>query len=287
VARSAYPGGVLRASTSTKGGTCLVFCLPNTLPPAGLFTAAHGLLLLLTVLSLVLGLRLTRHFGEQRLRRVFLMLTVLLLLLETGKILFALLRVGTRNPNEFVPLYFCSITLAAGLFSGAGRGRLRLCGDIFLATGGLVGGIVFLLIPATSLPHYPAWHFLSLYSFLLHGAMVYMGLSLHLNGLYRIRREDLALAALPISLTAAAALLFNRIYDLVTGTEIANLMFLSRDFPGTPISLLYRLPRPLFTLLMWVTQALGPFLLVLLVTRLVGGRRAAQVPENGGEKRVF
>jgi len=36
-----------------------------------------------------------------------------------------------------------------------------------------------------------------------------------------------------------------------------------------------------------VTQALGPFLLVLLVTRLVGGRRAAQVPENGGEKRVF
>lgn len=259
----------------------MFFALPNTLPPAGLFTAAHGLLLLGTLLVMAAALRVTRLFTEKKLRRIFLYLTLFLLLLEVGKILFALLRIGTRNPNEFVPLYFCSITLAAGLFSGAGRGRLRLCGDIFLATGGLVGGIVFLLVPATSLPSYPALHFLSLYSFLLHGAMVYMGLALHLSDLYRIKTADLPLAALPISITAAAALLVNHVYDLVTGTEIANLMFLSRDFPGTPISLLYRLPRPLFTLLMWVIQAFGPFLLVLLVARLTGGRRVTQAhPEN-------
>ena len=243
-----------------------MLALPDTLPPAGLFSLSHVLLLIGTALLLAVGLYCCRRVEERRVRHVILLLTLLLIACEIGKIAFALFLLKTRNPNEFIPLYFCSITLAAGLFSGIGRGRLRRCGDIFLATGGIVGGTVFLLMPATSLPRYPAWHFLSLYSFLLHGAMVFMGVLLLWRGFYRLRWRDLPLAALPIALTGVAALIFNYVHQYLTGMQTANLMFLSRDFPGTPLSALYHaLPLPLFTLLLLAGQALGPFLLVYTV----------------------
>ena len=261
----------------------MFFALPDTLPPAGLFTAAHGILLLLAVVGIALGLFASRRITEKTARRAVLWLTALLITLELCKIAFALFRLKTRNPNEFIPLYFCSITLAAGLFSGAARGTLRRCGDLFLATGGIVGGTVFLIVPATSLPRYPAWHFLSLYSFLLHGAMVYMGVLLLWRGFCRLRWRDLHLAAWPILFTGIAALIFNLTHQLLTGQDVANLMFLTRDFPGTPLSDLYRLlPRPLFTLTILLAQAFGPFLLVFPIVRAVQGAKRPTSFENRG-----
>jgi hypothetical protein len=242
---------------------------PYAFEPAGLFSAAHLALLLSTVGAVAVGLWLCRSMTEAGVRRIILVSSLLLWTLEILKIAFVLLRLESPTPNEYVPLYFCSIVLAAAPLSALGRGRLRLAGDAFLATAGLVGGAVFLLMPTTSLPRYPALHFISLHSFLLHGLMVFLGILLLLRGVYRVKLRDIGYPALLVSIFCGAAYLFNMLYDRLSSTAVANLMFLSKDFPGTPLSLLYHTLGRFYPLFMWLFQAFGPFLLVWLLQMML------------------
>lgn len=248
----------------------MFFCPPYAVEPCGLYSAGHLALFLATALAIAAGLYAARNWSEGRVRTVIRTVTAVLWLLEIGKMLFVLLVTGSRNPNDFIPLYYCSLILFAGLLSSLSRGFLRRVGDVFIATGGLVGGICFLIVPNTSLPRYPLFHFISFHSFLLHGLMVYLGLLLLLRGVYRTRLRDIWYCAGIVSVMCALAFAFNLIWD---GTHpespVANLMFMSKDFPGTPVSLLYRLTGPLFPAAMWLVQAFVPFLAVYGVQALL------------------
>ena len=128
---------------------------------------------------------------------------------------------------------------------------------------------MFLLFPTTALLRYPALHAISLHSFLLHGLMVYLGLLLLLRGTYRVLLRDVKYVAALVSLMCAVALAFNLIYDRVSGVSVANLMFLSKDFPGTPLSPLYHALGVFYTPVMWLVQAFLPFLLVYAANKLM------------------
>ncbi len=238
----------------------MFFDPPYANTPCGLYTAGHWILLAFTVLAIAAGLCACRHLGERGVRRVIRCSTALLWALEIGKILFVLLVTESRNPNEFIPLYYCSLVLYAGLFASLGRGAARRLGDVFLASGGVVGGVCFLLCPNTSLPRYPALHFISLHSFLLHGLMVFLGLLLLWRGGYRLKRRDAVWGISLISAMCLIAFTFNTVWDLTHAEfAVANLMFMSKDFPGTPVSVLYRLCGPVFPVAMWLIQAFLPF----------------------------
>ena len=92
--------------------------------------------------------------------------------------------------------------------------------------------------------------------------MVYLGLLLLLRGVYRIRLGDIRYCFAVISVICAVAFAFNTVYDRLAGVSVANLMFISKDFPGTPITVIYRLCGSLFPIFMWLVQGFGPFLLV-------------------------
>ena len=254
----------------------MFFCAPYEVSPSGIFSKGHLVLFLVTFVLVALALYLSRGMGTLAVRRTLRAVTLFLWVMELAKILFVLLGTGSRNPNDFLPLYYCSITLYAGAFSSLARGSLRYAGDCFIATAGLVGGAVFLIFPTSTLPYYPAFHFLSLHSFLLHGAMVYLGLLLLLRGVYRPVWRDVRYPALLISAVCAPALVFNTVFDRVTGQEIANLMFISKDTPDTPLTLVYRLTGPLFTPFMWAVQAFCPFLLVCGVSALWRKKKNSQ-----------
>lgn len=243
------------------------FCKPYELQPCGLFTVGHLILFLATVAFIGVGLWLSRRMGERQIRLTIRIVTAALWVLELCKILFVLIVTQSSNPNDFIPLYYCSLILYAGLLSSVGRGTVRRIGDVFVATGGMVGGICFLCCPNTSLPRYPMLHFISLHSFILHGLMVYLGLLLLLR-LYRPQMKDLKLCAGMVSAMCVLSLAFNLIWDGMhpAGPE-ANLMFMSHDFPGTPVALLYRLTGPLFPVFMWLIQAFLPFLGVFGICR--------------------
>ena len=260
------------------------FSLPNTYPCAGLFTVWHGALLAATAFLVAVGLCLSRGMGAEAARRMVRVITAVLWALEVAKILFVLLVAQTRNPNEFLPLYYCSIILYAGLLSSQNDRFWRRVGDAFIVMGGIVGGVVFLVFPTTSLPQYPAFHFISWHSFLLHGTMVYLGLLLLLTGVYREKMADLRPVATLTSLVCAVAFIFNTVYNQVAAEPVANLMFISRDFEGTPLSLVYRLCGQFFTPVMWLGQSFLPFFVTYGGIRLARAL-AARPPWDRFQKR--
>ena len=139
--------------------------------------------------------------------------------------------------------------------SSFGKGKIKRIGDVFLSTGGIIGGIVFIILPTTSLPTYPMMHFLSLHSFFYHGVMVYLGLLMNFTNYINLELKDIWYFAELVGGICAISLVINHIFD-------SNLMFISKDFPGTPITILYHLTGKLFTPIMIISQMTLPFLLV-------------------------
>lgn len=227
---------------------------------AGVLSTAHFLYVALTALALLFALkRVKRDNIRKSVRR----LTLLLWLLEAAKI-FLCIKNGNTDINETVPLYYCSITLYAGLLSGFCGGKLRRMGDVFLASGGVVGGVVFLALPLSSFSVYPPLHFITLQSVFLHGCMVYMGLALVLSGVELTQRDILYYAPCVLAV-CVLALIINGIYG-------SNLMFISQNYPSTPIEILYKLcPGVLFTVSCVLGQLTLPFYGSFCLYRLAKG----------------
>lgn len=236
----------------------MFFARPNEYEPCGIFTTKHFILIILTIVAISVALKKTVHKSKEEVHKIIKKLTIIIWILEFVRIGFNLYIGNVHNVNEYMPLYYCSLLLYAGLMSSFGKGKIKRIGDVFLATGGIIGGIVFIIMPTTSLPTYPMLHFISLHSFLYHGTMVYIGLLINATNYIELELKDIIYFAELVGGICIIALIINNIFD-------GNLMFISKDFPGTPLTILYHLTGKLFTPIMIIAQMTLPFLVVYSV----------------------
>lgn len=230
----------------------MFFSKPGEYEPAGLYSIGHIILLILTIIGIIIALKFTKNKRGEEVRKIIRRVTIFIWILEIIKIVFNL-AIGNKNPNNFVPLYFCSIILYAGILSGFCKGTLKRVGDVFVATGAIVAGISFILCPSTSITMYPVFHYISIQSFILHGSMIYLGILVNITHYVDIKLKDIWYYAGLVLLISIIAYMFNIFFD-------SNLMFISKDFPGTPIHILYKYTEGfLFTFIMVVGQATVPF----------------------------
>ena len=197
----------------------------NKVIPCGMFSVGHLILFVITMLGVEIALRCTKNAQPDTIKEIIKKSTVILWILEIIKIIFNIKNYGYKEVNKYVPLYFCSLILYAGIFSGFCKETLKKVGDTFLSTGGIVAGMIFLIFPLTSLTTYPALHFISLHSFLLHGTMVYIGLLMLKTKYVKLERSDI-------------------------------------KYPGTFIEIIYNISGNLFSLVMITAQAILPFYFV-------------------------
>ena len=135
-------------------------------------------------------------------------------------------------------------------------------GDVFLGTGGIVGGTLFLIMPTTSITMYPMLHFISIQSFIYHGAMLYLGLAIHKTNYIEIKSKDIIYYSTLLFIMCILAFMVNVGYG-------SNLMFISNDFPGTPVGTLYNLTGKFFTPVAALIQIFGPFYFILGNKKLI------------------
>jgi hypothetical integral membrane protein (TIGR02206 family) len=231
--------------------------------PSGAFSLEHIIIAAISLLSVLIALLLTRRLEKEKILKIIRILAISISVLEVVKISFTLATGSIKDINSYVPLYFCSIAIYAGLLAGFAKGWWRRTGEIFLSTGGIVGGLCFILFPLTSINIYPTFHFITVYSFALHAAMIYMGLLLLTSGYTRLESSDIDRFFLLVTLISVAAFVINI-------TLHTNLMFISQNYPGTIIELAYNLfPGLLFPLFMFLLQATVPFYSVYFVYRAV------------------
>lgn len=238
--------------------------------PVGAFSAEHIALSLISLLAVAVALFLTRKIDKKRVLRIIQILTLSICVLETVKIVFTLITSSARDLNSYVPLYFCSITIYAGLLAGFAKGWWRRTGEVFLATGGIIGGLAYIAYPLTAVSIYPSFHFITVYSFLLHAAMIYLGLLLLITGYTKLKTQDIDHFVLIVTLVSVLAFAINITFH-------TNLMFLSQNYPGTPIEIAYKLfPGLIFPLFMYLFQVFVPFYAMYGAYRLITKKKNSQ-----------
>ena len=232
--------------------------------PCGIFTTDHFILIGITIISIIIALKFTSNKSKEKVHSIIKKITIIMCILEVVKISFNLQQNSFRDVNTYMPLYYCSILLYAGLLSSFGKGALKRAGDVCLATGSVIGGIVFIIYPSTSLPMYPAFHFLSIHSFLFHGTMIYLGILINKTQYIELEQNDIKYFASVIGIMSIVALIINKLFN-------GNLMFISNNFPGTPIEILYDITNGgiMYTLIMVLAQMTLPFYITYVIIKKI------------------
>lgn len=241
----------------------MLFAKAGEFNACGIFTSGHIILIIATITCIIWALKNTVNKNAKEIHKIIKNITIAMLILEVVKIVFSLRDSGWLKVNDYLPLYYCSLLLYAGIFSSFAKGKLKRMGDVFLATGGIIGGVIFIILPTTSLPTYPMLHFISLHSFLFHGIMIYLGLLINITGYIKLRKRDIIYFSVLVGSICLISYIINGIFD-------SNLMFISKNFPGTPIEIIYNVTGPWFTLIMSISQMTLPFYLVYGILKATG-----------------
>lgn len=231
--------------------------------PCGIFTKGHFILIGITIGTIMYALKHSMQKSKEEVYQIIRRITVIMCILEVVRIIYSISQNSLYEVNTYLPLYYCSMLLYAGLLSSFGKGKLKRVGDVFLATGSIIGGIIFIIYPSTSLLAYPAFHFLSIHSFLFHGIMVYLGILVNKTEYIELRKDDIKYFASLVGIMCCAALIVNNIFD-------SNLMFISQNFNIAPIEMLYKITNGtfVFSFIMSVGQMTIPFYLTYYIIKL-------------------
>lgn len=240
----------------------MFFSKPGEYEPCGIFSVGHFILLVLALSIVGIALYNTKNISKEKVKEIIKKSTIVLWILEIIKIIFNFAIGNWVNPNNYIPLYYCSIILYAGLLSGWGKGVLKKVGDIFISTGAIIGGLFFLFCPNTSLPAYPMFHYISLQSFIFHGTMLYLGILVNITNYIDLQLSDIKYYA---SLITGISLI-SYIVNEKLGT---NFMFISKNFPNTPVEIIYNLTGKFFSFIMILIQVIGPFYVIYFVKYLI------------------
>ena len=157
----------------------------------GIFTKGHFILITITIIAIIIALKYSIKKSKEDIHNIIRYLTIVILIMEILKIIYNIKHNSIYDVDTYIPLYYCSILLYAGVLSSFGKTILKKIGDVSLATGVAIGGIVFIIYPSTSLPIYPAFHILSIYSFLFHGVMIYLGILVNKTKYVELKKEDI------------------------------------------------------------------------------------------------
>ncbi|MBQ3408873.1 MAG: YwaF family protein [Clostridia bacterium] len=239
----------------------MFFAKPGEYEPCGMYTSGHIILLVITLTTIVVALQCTKKYNTEQIRAIIKKSTITLWILEIIKIIFNLAVGHANNPNHYVPLYYCSIILYAGVLSSYAKGVLKKVGDVFIAVGAIVGGGFFLSCPNTSITMYPLFHYLSIQSFVFHGTMVYLGILVNITDYVDLKITDLKYYASLLAVMLVVSYFVNKALE-------TNFMFISKNFPDTPVDVIYKLSGNLFTPVMCVLHMILPFGMVYPVRKL-------------------
>ena len=168
--------------------------------------------------------------------------------------------IGTLNLTKAVDNWWMTAIIYSGLnlviatpfLVGVGATATNKTNCIW---GGILGGIVFMILPTTSLPAYPMLHIVSLHSFLYHGTMVYLGILINITHYIELNASDIRYYAGLVGIVCVLAYIINEVFD-------CNLMFISKNFPGTPLEILYNITGPFYTIIMSIAQMTLPFYII-------------------------
>ncbi len=144
----------------------------------GMFTLEHIVSALICLFAVAfLLIRFNKNNVEASNRKIVRISAVALTVLEIIKIVHSFIY-GDYHLDAWFPLSYCGLFIYALWMVGYGKGKIKRCGEVFIAYGCAFAGLMFLIFPTTSLMLFPIWHYFSIYSLLFHSLMMFVGVRL-------------------------------------------------------------------------------------------------------------
>ena len=140
----------------------------------GMFTLGHFASILLFFTTIGLALWLSCRLSGKNFRRLHWLMAICVTVMEIVKVSLRVYK--GQGPNDWMPLFFCSLFLFAVWLALAKSRPLRNTGFAFMTMGGIGAAVFFVMYPSTSLNLFPIWHPASIHSFVYHWIMCYLGM---------------------------------------------------------------------------------------------------------------
>ncbi len=237
----------------------MFFAKPGQFPPCGMFSLTHLIVLFICICLIITGVFLSRHMSYHQLTIITRIIAIGLVILETSKMIFSYFN-ENKAITSILPLHFCSIFIYATILAGFTKGIFQKVGEAFIASGAIVAGGFFLVMPTTSVTIFPMFHFLSCYSMLFHSLMVYLGITYLITKRVSLNKKVFLRYSVFCTIFAVIAYVINLICD-------SNLMFLKEPY-NIPITLLADIATNvpfLYSLIIYASCTYGTYFIVYAI----------------------
>lgn len=225
-------------------------------PAAGLFSLEHLLMIGLCLLALSFLIFKTIKNKINNPLKVVKIISIIILIMEIIKTIWGIEVGRYANWYNYLPLWFCSLFIPLSLLAGFAKGQLQQLALTFIFYGGIIGGIVYLVFPTTSIGRYPAFHFITFHSMFYHIIMIYMGFFIVYHKLINPQLSDWLGYILITSIFCGISYIAN--YYLGT-----NYMFLANYSNNPILEILYNYTGKLYPLILSICQNFGTFFISL------------------------
>ncbi len=128
--------------------------------------------------------------------------------------------------GSVLPLWYCSIFLAAAPFAIFGKEEVKHSACGYICTLGLLGGAINFVYPATYLSRYSCISFAGFRTIFYHGAMLFVAITMLISGYHSFKN---ATALKQLFLPVVPALIFSVPANIVNFTLGTDYMFFKME----------------------------------------------------------
>ena len=233
--------------------------------PCGLFNASHIIIMIICFLLVSFLLYISKGLTKDKIKKISKISIIIITILELIKISYNFIY-GYYSLTYWAPISYCAIFILAMYFAAFGNEKLSLIGSSFISCA-FLPGLLFIIFPLTSLTEVPIYHYLAIYSFIYHSAMLYFGILYTLKVIERVNNMTFIYHGILVCFFFFIATLLNSLFDL-------NLMF-ATDVVNIPIDFVYKFLisiKGLYTPLIILIHLFFPYLFAYLLSSIKNKR---------------
>lgn len=231
-------------------------------PIRGLFSIDHLIFTVLGIIAIIILLILSKNKTRVQIDKYIKNIFITVIVLEVLKIIWNFCVRTNLELINWVPLYFCSIFIyASGMYS-YGKGMIKKIGLFLISYGQIIGGLVFLLFPASSVGIQPLCHILTIHSWVYHVLTGYVGIILIIKNLEIFKFSDIKIYGPTILGIELFVYLFNIIFD-------TNMMFINEPGVIEPLNYILNIFGCFYPLIIGLFQGLGSFILSYWIIKII------------------
>ena len=238
----------------------------------GLFSIHHLIFTISGLLVVFLLLLLTRKMTNKNIEKMVRILFFVIVILEILKIVWNLVYRTDKSPNNWVPLYFCSLFIYALCMVGYGKGMIKEVGILWIIYGQIIGALAFIIYPSSSIGIHPLIHILTIHSWLYHVVSLYIGLLFLITKYYKTYdsenekerniKHDFLTYFISIIIIEVLVYIFNLIFK-------TNLMFINEPGVVPALEIVVKVFGIFYPVIIAITQAIGTFFGGYLIIKLI------------------